>query len=87
MINVVDFPSQGLPLLSVTNDSYGRVSRFQVARKTTVISAQLITSCLIDLLDIVHITAGDGIIVQFEQNTVLLLLGLHLLFQLIISLA
>ena len=62
VVQLVNFPSQGIFSLLVTKVQDGRVDRVLITRDATAISSQGIISCFLDTLDIVQILADFGIL-------------------------
>ena len=73
MIQLVSFPIQVIPSLSVTKVLGGRV-----ARSATVISNKIIIARFLDIFGLVQLESGAGILVQLEQYLVMIIQGLHL---------
>ena len=62
MVQIFNLSSQGIFSLSVNKGRYGRVARDQVSRDATFITDQGIIYRLFNLLDIVQILVGDGLL-------------------------
>ena len=56
MSQIINFPSKGILNLSITKGRYGII--VQVARDTTILTAQGIVALFLDPIDIVQITGG-----------------------------
>ena len=81
------FPYQGFSSLSVTKIQYERVDRVRFTRDATDVAAQGIIARFIDILDIVQLTAGDGLLGRLDHHLVLIIPCLHIFVHFPISLA
>ena len=83
VVQLVNFPSKRLFSLLVTKGRDVRVARVRVIRDTTVASSQGIIARFLDILGLVQIPAGDGLLGYIEQNIFMVLPGLRMILHLL----